>query len=249
MYLSDSKRSRSVSPMPMLRNLKRSRKRATVQESETVKLLPRVPLSNIRYQPPIIKIVEQQLLNFKTERIDRPSKDFYLPKEKQYKSNKPSNINIREGDYYLSSPKGTISPYRISKIERTKISLPAIQNIERISYFTEFIKALDNRKSNTLGRLSKLLINNEAPSQTSSLEDPLSLDAKAEVFSFLQACKVGNLKKITRLLAHNSNLIHASDSILMTGLHWAALRDQAHVVEYLIARKADVNAVDIVRVI
>ena len=249
MYLSDSDRSRSASRMPMLRDLERARKRATVQESETVKLLPRVPLSNIRYQSPIIKIVEQQLLNSGTERTDRPSKDFHFPKAKQHKSNKPCNINIREGDYYLSSPKGTISPYRISKIERTKISLPAIQNIERISYFTEFIKSLDNRKSGTLGRLSKLVNNNEAPSQTSSIEDPLSSDAKAEVFSFLQACKVGNLKKVTRMLSQNANLIHASDSILMTGLHWAALRDQPHVVEYLISRKADVNAVDIVRVI
>jgi hypothetical protein len=248
MYLSDSKRSSSVSPRPMLRNLARSRKLTTIQESESIKLLPRVPLSNIRYQSPIFKIVEQQLLNSKTERLDRPSKDFYFPKEKLYKSNKACEINIREGDYYLSSPKGTISPYRISKIERTKISLPAIQNIERISYFTEFIKTLDNRKSSTLGRLSKLVKNNEAPSQTSSMGDPVSLEAKAEVFSFLQACKVGNLKKVTRLVSQNSNLIHASDSILMTGLHWAALRDQPHVVEYLISRKADVNAVDIVRV-
>jgi hypothetical protein len=249
MYLSDSKRSRSVSPIPILRNLTRPRKLTTVQESETVKLLPRLPLSNIRCQSPIIKIVEEHLLNSKTERPDRPSKNFYLPKEKLIKSAKPCEINIREGDYYLSSPKGKISPYRISKIERTKISLPAIHNIEKISYFTEFIKSIDNTRSSTLGRLSKLVKNNEAPSQTNSIEDQLSLEAKAEVSSFLQACKVGNLKKLTRQLSQNSNLTHASDSILMTGLHWAALRDQAHVVEYLISRKADVNAVDIVRVI
>lgn len=245
MYLSDSKRSHSVSPMPILRNLARSRKLTTIQESKSVKLLPRVPLSNIRYQSPMIKIVEQQLLNSKTERIDRPSDDFYYPKERLYKPNKAGEIKLREGDYYLSSPKGAVSPYRISKIERTKISLPAIQNIERINYFTEFINTLENRKSSVLGRLSKLLKNNE----TNSMEDPLNLEAKAEVFNFLHACKVGDSKKVTRLLTQNSNLIHASDSILMTGLHWAALREQPHIVEYLISRKADVNAVDIVRVI
>lgn len=64
---------------------------------------------------------------------------------------------------------------------------------------------------------------------------------------FIKACRDGDYDQVSALLSRNKYLLFDFDWTNLTGLHWAVIRGHDLIVEYLIRRKADVNARDVVR--
>jgi len=60
-----------------------------------------------------------------------------------------------------------------------------------------------------------------------------------------QAARIGDLEKIKALLKDDPDLVFSKDSKGDTPLHWAACNSHKEVIEFLLANKASVNAVDI----
>jgi len=117
----------------------------------------------------------------------------------------------------------------------------------------------DAAESGDLGRVKACLAKNpelinavDAKGRTVLARAGLS--AKKEVVEFLlangapedvfAAAMTGHTNKVAVLLKQDPNQANAQDTGGKTALHWAALYGQKHVVELLLAAKADVNALD-----
>jgi ankyrin repeat protein len=59
-----------------------------------------------------------------------------------------------------------------------------------------------------------------------------------------EAARIGDLEKVRALIKENPDLIFSTDSKGDTPLHWASCNSHKEVIEFLLANKANINAVD-----
>ena len=70
---------------------------------------------------------------------------------------------------------------------------------------------------------------------------PMTIIASAE--QIVEAAKNGNIKNVKTILANDPSKLNAIDEDKYTALHWACMRAQWDVAEYLIEKGADLNVV------
>ncbi|CAG9322232.1 ANKRD32_4 [Blepharisma stoltei] len=61
---------------------------------------------------------------------------------------------------------------------------------------------------------------------------------------FIQACKEGDEIKAMAMVAEDKHILHVFDSMGMTGLHWACIRNYVNLARFLLSNKAYVNSSD-----
>ena len=58
------------------------------------------------------------------------------------------------------------------------------------------------------------------------------------------AVKGGNIIKVDELIVEDNNVIHTTDSVGQTGLHWAALRGDINMIRLLVAIGIKIDHID-----
>ncbi len=73
----------------------------------------------------------------------------------------------------------------------------------------------------------------------------LALNTLALADDFLEIIKAGDLEKVEALLKNNPDLIHSTNNIGTTPLHWATRFDHKEMVKLFLANKVNINISDI----
>lgn len=145
--------------------------------------------------------------------------------------------------------------HRVKAVQAIKAALSEIQAGDVNHKAIDFIHDADSELSTavSLAGTSDPGVKNSngspspatATSAITSATPPLPAGtATSKLAPIAEAAKSGDLEKVKALVQANPDLVFYKDSFEMTPLHMAAAADHKEVVEFLLANKADVNAVD-----
>lgn len=242
-------RDSSYSPIPA----SPTRKPAKTLRVKSKPVLPR--LSSSKESPSPIRIVRNSVspaprMKPDKEPVHRDSLyQHYFPQQRLFKKSIIGEIKLPNRTFNLSSPKA--SAYATPHTpDFPTIELPQILP-DNINLLKQATKSYDGRRFSMLKkfRSSLIAINTgffnfyeqikEEAAQAREYEKPESKE-------FLRACKMGEITILKVLLSRHPGIENVCDYVKMTGLHWAALRGRADVIDLLVTHGANINAVDCV---
>ncbi|CAG9320951.1 ANKRD32_3 [Blepharisma stoltei] len=183
---------------------------------------------------------------------DDSFEDKYDQAEGKFTSKFAGTFTIPRSKFQLASGPDWLPP-----VDRGKETSPT--NIEELQLVTasslkhaEYLQSFQQKKPQK--RYMKSLKNSlrEMKNLKLTADDIWRMDKiipkepyhKSGAKEFLQACKDGNEIKAMAMVAEDKHIIHVFDSMGMTGLHWACMRNFVNLARFLLENKAYINTAD-----
>jgi Ankyrin repeats (3 copies) len=165
----------------------------------------------------------------------------YFPEERKYRASLIGEIRLDRSIHRLSTPS-------FEDLEKPKPNLKPKQPETQRSVL-EFLelasKPIKKRKDFRFCLMRSIKDLESIKLQSNEIKNliPTSPYEPKESKKFLKLCKNGN-SAIIECLDANPSLVYSYDSLLMTGLHWAALRNYLIIVKILINYNAIIDSID-----
>jgi hypothetical protein len=229
-----------------------TRRSAKTVRVKSKPVLPR--FSNSKESPSPIRLVQNSvsptpIIKGDKEAVHRDSiYQHYFPQQRLFKKSIIGEIKLPNNTFNLSSPRADAYTTPLAP-DFPAIELPKI--LETTNLLKQVAKSCDGRRFSMLKKFKSSLkaVNSglfnyydqvdEEAAQAKEYEKPESKE-------FLRACKLGEITILKVLLSKHPGIENVCDYVRMTGLHWAALRGRAEVIDLLVSHGAKVNALDCV---
>jgi hypothetical protein len=199
-----------------------------------------------------LKIDPSRSFRRTSSKLGSPSATFsaeienYFPRERRYRSTAIGEIKLDRSILRLSTPTmEDVLPKTCKLPEKIEFNV----NSEVLEFFKVANTPLKKRKNFkycVLRSLSDFKELNLPPEKVSDLGDIIPKDAYnlGRSHAFIKACKFGALEQVERLVLKDNGLVHSFDHLMMTGLHWSALRNFSSIVSLLISHHSLINPLD-----
>ncbi|CAG9334326.1 ANKRD32_8 [Blepharisma stoltei] len=187
------------------------------------------------------------LFNQESVRTELKTSELMIHKEPEYKP-KVFKITLHREAYRLITPRNQEITKKVNMMENVPLKIYDISNT--ITSMKTILKQMEKPKKNyweclkfSLKHLKAINITLKELANLPKLIGTKAFGRKNSM-NFFNACKNGKTEIVIDLIEKDKWLVHVFDSMKMTALHWAAVRDQPDIIKLLLSKNAFVDEVD-----